>query len=246
MELIAHRGASHEAPENTLAAVQLAWQQGADAVEVDVHLSRDNRIVVIHDPNTRRTAGVKKKVRAQPLAELKALDVGRWKGPRWAGETIPTLEEVLATVPPGRRLVVELKCGPEIVPSLAEALERAAPGAGQVVPIGFDLPAMRLVKAAFPELEVFWLVAFRRFWRRNRWLPQTGKLIQLATRAGLDGLNVSANGPLTARFIGKLHAAGLKLWVWTVDSPRRAKKLAALGVDGLTTNRPGWLREQLL
>src|SRR6266446_92874 len=99
MKIIAHRGASHDAPENTLAAVNLAWQQGADAVEIDVHLSSDGEIVVIHDDNTRKTAGLRKKVSAQTLAELKALDVGRWKHSKWAGESIATFAEVLENVP---------------------------------------------------------------------------------------------------------------------------------------------------
>src|SRR5580698_8356847 len=102
MEIIAHRGSSFEAPENTLAAVNLAWRQRADAVEIDVHLSRDGRLVVIHDSNTRRTTGVNRKVARQTLAELHALDAGRWKGLTWLGEKIPSLEEVLASVPPGK------------------------------------------------------------------------------------------------------------------------------------------------
>ncbi len=76
VQIIAHRGESYSAPENTLAAVTLAWQRNADAVEVDVHLSKEGRLVVIHDDNTRRTAGVDRKVREQTLAELKALDAG--------------------------------------------------------------------------------------------------------------------------------------------------------------------------
>src|SRR5438128_11840999 len=85
-ELIAHRGASHDAPENTLAAVQLAWQQHADAVEVDVRISRDGQLVVIHDDNTLRTGKAARKVSDETLAELRSLDVGRWKGRQWSGE----------------------------------------------------------------------------------------------------------------------------------------------------------------
>ena len=89
-EIIAHRGASHDAPENTMAAIKLAWKQQADAVEIDVQFSRDGHLVVIHDPNTRKTAGVRKNVSDQTLAELKTLDVGRWKNSVWTGETIPS------------------------------------------------------------------------------------------------------------------------------------------------------------
>ncbi len=109
MKIIAHRGASFDAPENTLAAIRLAWQQQADAVEIDVHLSRDRHLVAIHDFNTRKTTGRNRPVARQTLAQLRTLDAGQWKHPRWRGEKIPTLEEVLATVPPGKRLFIEIK-----------------------------------------------------------------------------------------------------------------------------------------
>jgi glycerophosphoryl diester phosphodiesterase len=99
--VITHRGESHDAPENTLAAIDLAWERGADAVEIDVHLSKDNNVVVIHDFNTHWLGGVSKKVAAQTLSELKQLNVGSWKNERWWGEKISTLNEVMETVPPG-------------------------------------------------------------------------------------------------------------------------------------------------
>src|SRR4051812_19201695 len=112
VQIIAHRGASHDAPENTLAAVRLAWAQHADAVEVDVHLTRDWRLAVIHDPDTRRTGDEVCVVADSTLAELQRLDVGQWKDPRFAGERIPTLEDVFGSVPDGKRTFVELKSGP--------------------------------------------------------------------------------------------------------------------------------------
>src|SRR5262245_9603118 len=104
MEIIAHRGASHDAPENTLAAVRLAWEQGADAVEVDVHLSRDSRLVVIHDPTTKRTGNIRCRVLDRTFDELRRIDVGWWKGLRWERETIPCLESVIKTIPRNKRL----------------------------------------------------------------------------------------------------------------------------------------------
>ena len=123
MEIVAHRGASFDAPENTVAAIKLAWEQKADAAEFDVFLSKDGKIVVMHDPNTKRIGGVDRKVVDQTLAELRKLDVGRWKDARFAGERMPTLEEMLATVPAGKRVFIEVKCGPEIVPELDRVLK---------------------------------------------------------------------------------------------------------------------------
>jgi glycerophosphoryl diester phosphodiesterase len=245
MELIAHRGASRDAPENTLAAVNLAWAQNADAVEVDAHFSDDGQLVVIHDDHTGKVAGVRRKVRAQTLAELQALDVGRWKHARWAGERIPTLAEVVATIPNGRRLFVEIKCGPECVGEFDSVVQRSGRRPRQIVPIGFSLETLRLIKQRRPELEVCWVVAFRRHLTTGRWTPTAAKLVEQVQAAGVDGLDVGAHGPVDAKFAATVKAAGLKLYVWTVDSPAKARNLIAAGVDGITTNRPGWLREQL-
>src|SRR5262249_52335116 len=132
MDIIAHRGASLDAPENTLASARLGWEQGADAVEVDVRQSRDGHIVVIHDAHTRRTARVRKRVRAHSLAELRALDVGRWKHRHFAGERIPTLNEVIETVPPGKRLFVEIKSGPECLPQFVDTVKRSGKAPSQI------------------------------------------------------------------------------------------------------------------
>ena len=83
--IIAHRGESRLAPENTLAAINLAWQRGADAVEIDCHLTADGHLIVCHDDNTRRTAGRKLVIRQSTLAQLRELDAGAWKGVRWGG-----------------------------------------------------------------------------------------------------------------------------------------------------------------
>lgn len=243
MMIIGHRGASFDAPENTLAAIELGWAQGADAVEIDVHCSKDGHIVVIHDDNTRKTAGVRRKVSSQTLSELKALDVGGWKHAKFTGETIPTLAEAFATIPRGRRMFVEIKCGTECVGQFAEDFRRSKLRANQVIPIGFSLPTMRQLKQAVPELEVCWIVEFKRTLRG--WSPKAERLIEQVADAGLDGLDVSGRGPVDAEFAAKVHQASQKLYIWTVDSPEKARELIAAGVDGITTNKPGWLREQL-
>src|SRR5690242_8830167 len=95
LDLVGHRGASHDAPENTVASFREAWRQGADAAELDVHLTKDGRLVVIHDGDAKRTTGSPLKVREATLAELRRLDAGAWKGARYAGEKLPTLAEML-------------------------------------------------------------------------------------------------------------------------------------------------------
>lgn len=244
VEIIAHRGASFDAPENTLASVGLAWQQRADAVEVDVHLSRDGRLVVIHDANTRKTTGVNCKVARQTLAGLRALDAGRWKGQEWTGESIPALDEVLATIPARQRLFIEIKSRANPAQELAHVLALSKRPPAQVVFIGFSFKMMKAIKQAFPEHEVCWITVLRRHWRTRRW-PDAGKLAEKIKAAGLDGVDLCANQAVTPRLVKRLHDVGLKVYVWTVDSPAVAKRLIDAGVDGITTNRPGWLRAEL-
>lgn len=243
MNIIAHRGASFDAPENTLAALRLGWSQGADAAEIDVHFSRDGHVVVIHDDSTRKTAGVRRKIAAQTLAELKALDVGSWKNTSFTGERIPTLTEALAAVPRGKRIFVEVKCGPECIPQFARDVRASRLKPEQVVPIGFSLETMRDLKRALPELEVCWIAEFKRTLRG--WSPTAQRLIVAAKGAGLDGLDVCGRGPVDAEFVRMVHDAGLSLYIWTVDAPAKARALFAAGVDGITTNKPGWLRAAL-
>ncbi|MCL5282258.1 MAG: glycerophosphodiester phosphodiesterase [Planctomycetes bacterium] len=237
LTIIAHRGASRLAPENTLAAVELAWRLGADAVEVDVHLARDGRIMVIHDETTDRTAGRHLEVATTGASQLRLLDVGRHKHPRFAGERIPYLEEVLQTVPPGRQLFVEIKCGPEILPALVQTLAGSGKRS-QVVIIGFDLATVRAAKAVLPDVPAHWLCDKRVFASYDQ------SLVEQAKAGGVDGLDVHWTG-LTRRFIQTVKAAGLRLYVWTVNDPAQALRLMAMGVDGITTNRPNLLRSRM-
>ncbi|MBL6765501.1 MAG: glycerophosphodiester phosphodiesterase [Verrucomicrobiae bacterium] len=239
VEIIAHRGASFDAPENTLSAVNLAWERDADAVEIDVMLSKDGRIVVIHDKDTKRLAGVERKVLDQTWEELQKLDVGKWKDSKWAGEGIPLLGPVLSTIPAGKRMFVELKTGPEIVPELKRAVKSARKQAAQIVFISFSLEACAAAKREFPEHEV----AFISRYRAGKEKIET--LIDQARSAGLDALDLDGNGSVGKREGEAIKRAGLKFYVWTIDDPDRAKELISAGVDGITTNRPKWLSERL-
>lgn len=120
--IIAHRGASGEAPENTLAAFRLAIAQGADMIELDLHQSKDGALVVCHDLKLYRTARVKKTINQLTLKELKRLEVGGWFHPRFSGEAIPTLEEVLKLAVNRILLNIEIKQGSPFYPGIEERL----------------------------------------------------------------------------------------------------------------------------
>lgn len=240
MEIIAHRGASHDAPENTLAAVRLAWSQDADAVEIDVHLTADARLAVIHDSDTCRTTGTTRLVRDCTLAELQLLEAGSWKAPAFAGEPIPALDAVLPLVPAGRRVFIEVKSGPDAVPPLVRTLASSRIRPEQVAVISFDLETVRRAKRQLSRCEVCWIL--------ERDSPEgrlaRDELLRRARDAALDGLDLEAEWVETT-WAQQIRAAGFKLYVWTVDDAPLARQLVEAGVTGITTNRPGWLRGEL-
>jgi glycerophosphoryl diester phosphodiesterase len=242
MKIVAHRGASFLAPENTLASVKLAWELQADAVEVDVYLTPDKRIVVIHDETTLRTSGQDHQVAESRAEVLRDLDVGGLKAKKYAGEKIPFIEEVLATVPPGKKLFVEIKCGPEILPYLRGMLTDSGKKS-QVIVISFDYDVAVGFKALQPDVPVLFLKTTDKDEKGGR-LVFKKELVEKALAGGLDGLGVHHEG-VTREFAQAVKDAGLELYVWTVDDPLEARRLMELGTDWLATNRPGWMREQL-
>lgn len=236
-KIIAHRGASYLAPENTLASVALGYAEGADAVEIDVQLSQDKQLVVIHDKSTLRTAGgVHLLVAETPCARLRQLDVGSWKEADYKGERIPLLQEVLALVPEQKKLVIELKCGPESLPFLQQLLA-ACSIVNQLVFISFNQEVILEVKHLFPNISAFWLL--------HNWASvNADEAIRIACESQLDGLNVHYT-LVTSAFMKKIQQNGLNVYAYTVNDVNCAQRLLDLGVKGITTDRPKWLRDQL-
>ena len=241
-EIIAHRGASADAPENTLAAIQLAWQQGADAAEIDVMLTADARLVAIHDETMLRTGGVDWTVKDRTLADLKTLEVGSWKSPQFASERIPTLAEVLEIVPLGKRLFIEVKCGIEAIPELVRVLSSANATCEQTVLISLDFDTIVAVKLALPQRLAFWVTEqFATGAADSPLRPATGDLIQRALTAGLDGLDINDLVERPSGDIALIRQAGLGTCIWTVNSLDRARWLRAEGMESITTDVPAKL-----
>lgn len=245
VEIIAHRGASHDAPENTLESFQLGWKQNADAVELDIMLSKDGKIVVIHDKDTKRLAGIDRPVAEQSFEELRKLDVGRWKATNWEGTRIPLFSDVLASIPDGKRLFIEIKSDSAILPELKRELSAADRPIAQTALIGFSAKTMADAKQMFPELQVYWIVDIKPNAKTGKQSPPVEELIRGAKEARVDGLDLSAHESIDRSYASKIHDAGLKLAVWTVNDPALARQMINAGVEGLTTDRPGWMREQL-
>jgi glycerophosphoryl diester phosphodiesterase len=248
-QIVAHRGASYDAPENTLAATRLAWEQGADAVETDIYLGKDGRIIVHHDKTAKRTAGRDVPVGELTLAEARKLDAGSWKDPKFAGEKIPTLDEQIASIPPGRRLLVEIKVGPEIVGELGRVLRQHGASEKNITVISFNYDALVEVRKQLPQLPTLWLVGHPApNGKKNpaaKAPPSVDGMIVKAKAAKFTGLDLQHTWPLTAADREKIRAAGLELHVWTVNDADVAKRWIGWGVASITTDRPAWLRAEL-
>jgi glycerophosphoryl diester phosphodiesterase len=243
VELIAHRGSSEEAPENTLASFRLGWQH-ADACELDIFPTKDGQIAVIHDATTKRTAGLDKPVAQQTMAELKALDAGSWKAAKWAGEKIPTLREVLEILPEKKRLYIEIKGGAELLPELQRTVQAFAAKEPQLLLIGFNYDTMTEAKRLFPKIPAYWILSYK-IDKKTLRHPDLDDLIAKCRAGGLDGLDLDFAFPIDKDSVAKIHAAGLKLCTWTVNDPEVARKEVEAGVDGVTSDRPELLRQKL-
>ncbi|MBX5483397.1 MAG: glycerophosphodiester phosphodiesterase [Myxococcaceae bacterium] len=237
MLILAHRGASRDAPENTLRAFTEAVRQGADGVELDVQVCASGEVVVCHDPSLERLAGVDWEIRGTPWWKLRTLDVGSRLG--FGPERIPLFAEVLELLPPAMLINVELKC--ETVDDHGLT--------GRALAVIRDLRAEeRVLVSSFNPLCLFRLAALAPNVRRG-YLLDPARSFALHGRA-LAPLVASHSihphfSQITEARARTWHAGGYRLAVWTVDEPAEARRLRALGVEYLITNRPALMRAAL-
>jgi len=235
----AHRGASYEAPENTLAAFLLAAELGADGVELDVQLSKDGEIVVIHDFDLESSTNGSGPVRERTLSELKDLDAGAWFDPGYAGQQIPTLQEVIDAV--GHRLLlnIELKTSSLRDDGLVAEVVRTIEDShllDRVIVSSFNPIALRRVKRLNPWVPIGLLYApdlplpLRHPWARHLLKP--------------DALHPH-HSLVDQRYLRWARERGYGVHTWTVDDPGRMWQLMRLGVELIITNRPDLLSQVL-
>ncbi|MEP6664201.1 MAG: glycerophosphodiester phosphodiesterase [Verrucomicrobiota bacterium] len=257
VEIIGHRGASHDAPENTLSSWKLGYKQKADGCELDLHLTKDGKLVILHDFDTKRVSGVEGKIAEKTFDELRVLNIGQWG--QWKGrefnEKIPTLDEALALVPAGKKFFLEIKCldaNPEaeqkVIAKTLPAIESVLKDSGKTPPqtplITFNYAVAKAAKQRLSKHDVYWLVSWKKD-KESGAYPDIDDLIKKTKAAKLDGLDLNSGFPIDQDFVKKVHATGLKLYTWTVDDPLLAKSEVDAGVDGITTNRPEYLRAEL-
>lgn len=246
--ITAHRGASSVAPENTLSAFRKAWDIGCDAIEGDFRLTRDKQIICIHDANTERLTGTNWEVAKMPLDSLQSLDFGTWKDVHFAGETCPTLNQVLLTVPTHGHIFIELKTGPEIVEPLAECLQRSSLPKNQITLITFNQETLKKCRFFFPKMRIHWLTSFQQHKSQsNSWLPSPQQIAETLTQIGADGVGLQARRDIiTKDFLSQLKNEGVsEFHMWTVDEPKDAIFYINEGALGVTTNKPAALKARV-
>jgi glycerophosphoryl diester phosphodiesterase len=235
---IAHRGASAHAPENTLAAFARAFDDGADWIECDVRLTADATAIVLHDATLDRTTDGRGPACGRTLAEVKRLDAGAWFARRFARQRVPTLDEVLACARHRGGVNIELKCEPVSGPvrdthrrlagAVAAALGRAR-FPGPIVVSSFSRAALRAARAVMPRACLGYLVS------------RSARGIRPLHRAlGLWSVHPHVRLATRARFAAA-RGLGLRILAWGVDDPGDARRLLALGADGLMADDPAAL-----
>ena len=235
----AHRGASHDAPGNTLAAFLLAAELGADGIELDVHFSKDGEAVVIHDFSLEATTDGQGQVRDHTLAELRELDAGSWFDAAYAGQRIPTLQEVVDAV--GHRLLIniELKTKNLRDDGLVGETVRIVEDSNlsdRVVISSFNPIVLRRVRKANPTIPLGLLYAAdQTLILRQAWLRHIVQPEALHPHYSL----------VDSKYVGWARARGYRLHVWTADDPDIMRELIQNGVDIIITNRPDRLGEVL-
>ncbi|MEV0384100.1 glycerophosphodiester phosphodiesterase family protein [Nonomuraea sp. NPDC050643] len=242
---VAHRGASAYAPENTIAAFDLAGSLGADVFEIDVQETKDHELVLMHDTTLSRTTDVEQvfpglspwNVGDLTLAQIRRLDAGSWSSGTYEGEGVPTLGETLREMSgSGMGLLLEVKA-PNLYPGIegriAAELRRHSfwLTPGRLVVQSFDWGSMREFHRLLPDVPIGLLGT-----------PSTAELPALAKFA--DQIN-PPYGTLTSAYVRRVHALGMEVLTWTVDSPDTMRRLLGYGVDGIITNKPDILSDLL-
>ncbi|MCP4174997.1 MAG: glycerophosphodiester phosphodiesterase [Fuerstiella sp.] len=246
--IVAHRGASYDAPENTLAAFQLAWQQNSDAIEGDFYVTSDQQIVCIHDKSTRRVAPKQPalNVADSTFKQLRQLDVGSWKHDRYSAERVPTLKQVLATVPAGKQIFVEIKCGPEILPIMQPQLAKSGLKADQIVIICFNEAVVTQSRKIMPDYSANWLTSYKQKTQQGEWTPGRDNVLKILERTQATGLGTNGNmNVIDQAFVHAVQDAGHEFHVWTVNDVAAARQFAKLGVFSITTDRPAFIRHAI-
>ena len=224
--VIAHRGASARAPENTLAAFDLALEMGAKHIELDIRTTRDGRVAVLHDPTLDRTTNGSGPVSETDWADVRKLDAGAWFGPEFAGQRVPSLDEALQRCQGKARLHIELKDGaPDMAAKTLDLIESRGM-AGQVALISFRKEWLAKVRALAPDIQTGYLVR-----------EADDEAVAWAKANGVGSICPKEES-LTPELVPILHEQGLGARFWSVRDEAAMRRVIESGADGMTVNFP--------
>lgn len=239
---ISHRGESHDAPENTLAAFRLSLERNSDGMECDVHLTADGKVVVAHDNATWRMGSAELLVESSTYAELQELNVASGFESEYPGEKIPLLSETFQYLGKDREYYIELKgANLDLVPAVAAVVQDSGIAPEQIVFISFSDELIKAIKIAMPQCRALWLKTLA----VNGEIMSPEAVVAKLDELGVDGIDANGQAVLGAAWIDAVHKAGKIFAVWTIDNPWQAKKFIALGVDSITSNRAALLKSMI-
>ncbi|MGG0717196.1 glycerophosphodiester phosphodiesterase family protein [Robertmurraya massiliosenegalensis] len=237
MDNVAHRGASGYAPENTIAAFDLAVDMKADYIEIDVQRSKDGELVLIHDTTVNRTTNGTGSVGDLTFEQLRSLDAGSWFGEEFAGESIPTFEEILDRYRGKVGILIELKA-PELYPGIEEQVAQALkernmdkPKNNKIIIQSFNFESMKISNELLPRIPIGVLTS-------NRADTTAEALEEFSTYA--DWFNPSY-GIVTEDLVNQVHSLGMKIGSWTARSQEVVDFLFEMGVDAIITDYPDYV-----
>jgi len=241
---ISHRGESHDAPENTLPAFQMAVERGF-GFECDIYLSKDKRVFTFHDGNLRRTtAGACTLACADANWDdvISKCDVGgwgKWEGSKYSPTRPALLEEVLPLARDGRYIYVEVKTGPEIVPYLKEIFAKQTQATpANTLFISFNQKSCAELKKQMPEYKVFWLTGAHQKGQDGQKVPVAPEdIVSTLKRIGADGVDIYFDPSVVDQaFVRVVRDAGYEFHVWTIDNLDMSLRAFAAGAQTVTTN----------
>lgn len=230
MLLIAHRGASGHAPENTMASFRRALGMGARAIELDVHQTLDHELVVAHDDDLRRCGCDRRRLKNLHWDEASQVDVGSWFDPRFAAERLPRLGDVYDLLPPGVELHLELKHGSRVYPGIEERaldLVHKRGALSRTLISSFDHQALYSVRSLDAQARLGYLMG----------LTTLRTALREMTDIAAESLNCSMR-QAQPRLVKAAHDRGFRVLVYTVNTPADRDRLVRVGVDGVFSNYP--------
>ncbi|PJA97821.1 MAG: hypothetical protein CO128_10505 [Ignavibacteriales bacterium CG_4_9_14_3_um_filter_30_11] len=237
---ISHRSESLNAPENTLSSINLAWQRNVDAVEIDVRLTKVKKIVAIHDKSTKRTGDKNLIIKNTSSTELKSANISNKIIGEHNSDKMPFLEEVIETIPGGKKLFIDIKVKNEIVSYLKDILIKYD-YKNKIVLISCFAEVLKSLKNELKRIETY-LVVEKKWCNFNF---DANSLLNFCKQNNLGGVDIKDTHYINQEFVNIFKNNNINIYIWTVNDTKRVKELYNFGVNGVTSDKAGFIKEKL-